>query len=80
MRWQDYIHQNPKVLLGKPVFIGTRISVEMILEEMAAGDSPEELLKSYPHLTIEHIRAGLAYAAASLKRDETVFLEANVTT
>jgi uncharacterized protein (DUF433 family) len=79
MKWQNYIHQNPKILLGKPVFIGTRLSVEMILDEMAAGDSMEQVLKAYPHLTPEHLRAALAYAAASLRRDETVFLEANVT-
>ncbi len=78
MKWQDYIHQNPKILLGKPVFIGTRLSVEMILEEMAAGDTVEQVLKSYPQLTPDHIKAALAYAAASLRRDETVFLEANI--
>ncbi len=78
MRWQDYIHQNSKILSGKPVFIGTRISVELVLEEMAAGDSPEQILKSYPHLTVEHIRAALTYAAAALHQDETVFLEANI--
>ena len=78
MKWQEFIHQDPKVLLGKPVFIGTRISVEMILEEMAAGDSAEQIMKSYPNLGREHILAALSYAAAALKRDETVFLEANV--
>ena len=78
MKWQDFIHQDPKVLGGKPVFIGTRISVEMILEEMGAGDGEAEILKSYPHLTAGHIRAALAFAAESLRRDETVFLEANV--
>jgi uncharacterized protein (DUF433 family) len=78
MKWQDYIHQNPKILLGKPVFIGTRLAVEMILEEMAAGDTVEQVLKSYPQLTSDHIKAALAYAAASLRHDETVFLEANI--
>ena len=80
MKWQNFIHQDPKVLRGKPVFIGTRIAVEMILEELAAGDSEDQILKSYPHLTHEHVLAALAYAAASLRRDETVFLEANVAT
>jgi uncharacterized protein (DUF433 family) len=78
MRWQDYIHQDPQILVGKPVFIGTRISVEMVLEEMAAGDSPEQITKSYPHITSDHVRAALAYAAAALRQDETVFLEANI--
>ncbi|HVT82503.1 MAG TPA: DUF433 domain-containing protein [Phycisphaerae bacterium] len=78
MRWQDYIHQTPTILLGKPVFVGTRISVEMILEELGAGDSIEDICRNYPHLTPDHVRAACAYAAASLKRDETVFLEANI--
>ncbi len=78
MRWQDHIHQDPKILSGKPVFIGTRISVELVLEEMAAGDTPEQVLKSYPHLKADHIRAALTYAAAALRQDETVFLEANI--
>jgi uncharacterized protein (DUF433 family) len=80
MKWQKYIHQNPKILLGKPVFIGTRISVEMILDEMAAGDSVDQVIQAYPRLTRQHVRAALAFAAASLRHDETVFLEANVAT
>jgi uncharacterized protein (DUF433 family) len=79
MKWQKYIHQNPKILVGKPVFIGTRISVEMVLDELAAGDSVDQVLQNYPRLTREHVRAALAFASASLRRDETVFLEANVT-
>ena len=78
MRWQDYIHQDPRVLCGKPVFIGTRISVEMVLEEMAAGDDVQDVIEAYPHLTEQHVRAAMDYAAASLRRDETVFLEANI--
>jgi len=78
MRWQNYIHQAPGVLCGKPVFIGTRISVEMVLEEMAAGDDVKEVMEAYPRLTEQHVRAALDYAAASLRRDETVFLEANI--
>jgi uncharacterized protein (DUF433 family) len=74
-KWQDYIHCKADVLVGKPVFIGTRISVEMILEEMAAGATEEQIFKAHPSITPEHIRAALAYAAASLRQDEIVFLE-----
>jgi uncharacterized protein (DUF433 family) len=76
MRWQDYIHRKPEILVGKPTFIGTRISVEMVLEEMAAGATQEQVVAAHPSITVDHIRAALEYAAASLRRDEVVFLEA----
>lgn len=77
MKWQDYIHRKPGVLVGKPVFIGTRISVEMVLEEMSDGATEDQIVTAHPPVTREHIRAALAYAAASLKSDEVVFLEAD---
>ena len=80
MTWQKYIHRRPEVLVGKPVFIGTRVSVEMILEELAAGASEQEIVAAHPSITVEHIRAALEYAAASLRRDEVVFLEAEPAT
>lgn len=54
---------DPKVMLGKPVIEGTRITVEYILEELAHGQSFEALLKSHPTLTREGIQAALDYAA-----------------
>lgn len=62
MRWQDYIEERPNVLAGKPVFKGTRISVEMILEDMGHGANEEQLLRSYPTLKPEHLRAAYHYA------------------
>jgi uncharacterized protein (DUF433 family) len=76
MKWQDYIHRRPGILVGKPIFIGTRISVEMILEELAAGATEAEIGEAHPGITVQHIRAALEYAAASLRRDEVVFLDA----
>lgn len=73
MNWQDYIEQKPEVLRGKPVIRGTRISVELILERLGDGWSPEEILQSYPHLKAEHIQAAQAYAAAALATDEILF-------
>jgi len=70
MHWQDYIERNPKVMLGKPVFKGTRLTVEFLLESMASGMTETRLLDSYPTLRPEHIRAALTYAAASLRTDE----------
>jgi uncharacterized protein (DUF433 family) len=59
---QTLIECNPKVLGGKPVIAGTRLSVELILEKLAAGESEAQLLDEYPRLTREGIRAALAYA------------------
>ena len=53
---------NPDVLVGKPVIQGTRLSVEFIVGLLAQGWSESEILRNYPGLTIEDIRACLAYA------------------
>jgi len=74
MRWQDHIEWNPKVVVGKPVIKGTRLTVELILERLGDGWSEDELLASFPHLKREHIRAAQAYAAAALSGDEIAFL------
>ncbi len=74
MRWQDYIESNSKVMVGKPVIKGTRITVELILERLGDGWTDVELLASFPHLKPEHIRAAQAYAAAALATDEVIFL------
>jgi uncharacterized protein (DUF433 family) len=55
MRGQQRIEINPKVLLGKPVIRGTRISIELILRKLGERASEPELLESYPHLTKEDI-------------------------
>lgn len=63
---------DPKILTGKPVVRGTRISVELVVELLAAGWSHEQILANYPHLSEEDIRACLAYAG-ELLRDEKVY-------
>lgn len=54
---------NPEVCFGKPCVRGTRIYMAIILDGLAEGLSPEEIIEQYPSLTIEDIRAALAYAA-----------------
>jgi uncharacterized protein (DUF433 family) len=71
----DRITANPKVLGGKPIIRGTRISVEFILDLLASNVSEEEILEDYPHLTKEDIRACLRYAARSCKNEIYVDLE-----
>ena len=63
------IEIDPKVMVGKPVIRGTRIPVELILEKLAAGQTPEDLRRSYPRLTAEDISAALLFAAQSLHAD-----------
>jgi uncharacterized protein (DUF433 family) len=64
MNWQEHIERDPQVMMGKPVFRGTRITVEYILERLSEGATPQELLDNYEGLRPEHIPAALAYAAA----------------
>ena len=63
------IESNPSMMMGKPVIAGTRITVELIMEKLAAGETEEDLLKAHPRLTREDIRAALAFAAKALRAD-----------
>ena len=63
------IVSDPAVMMGKPVIAGTRITVELILEKMAAGETIDQILEAHPRLTREAIQAALAFAAESLKAD-----------
>jgi uncharacterized protein (DUF433 family) len=63
------IVSDPKVLAGKPVVKGTRISVELILEKLSNGESIEQILEAHPHLTREGIQAALAFAAEAMRAD-----------
>ena len=64
------IISNPKIMVGKPVIEGTRLTVELILEKLADGRSVEELLEAYPRLTREGIQAALEYAVGVIRMDE----------
>lgn len=63
------IVSDPKVMMGKPVVAGTRITVELILRKLAAGETVEQLLDAHPRLTREAISAALVFAAEALKAD-----------
>jgi uncharacterized protein (DUF433 family) len=62
-RLLDRISVDPNVCFGKPCIKGTRIWVSLLLDFLANGMSFEEILEEYPHLTIEDIRAAIAYGA-----------------
>jgi len=70
MDWHSRIAIDPKVLVGKPVIRGTRISVEFVVDLLAAGWTHEQLLESYPHIAEQDIRACLAYAAELLREEQ----------
>ncbi len=63
MDWKDRISVDPEICHGKPCIKGTRIMVSVILDYLSAGESEEEILKQYPTLKYEDIRAAVAYAA-----------------
>ncbi len=69
------IVSDPKVMMGKPVIAGTRITVELLLERLAAGEPAEQLLRAYPHLPEGSITAALTYAAAVVRNEQIVPLE-----
>ena len=63
------IQSDPKIMMGKPVIAGTRITVELILEKLAAGETAEQIKEAYPHLPEGAIPAALAFAAEALRAD-----------
>ena len=65
----NLIESNPSVMMGKPVITGTRVTVELILEKLAAGETVEQIMEAHPRLTKEAVRAALAFAAEALRAD-----------
>jgi uncharacterized protein (DUF433 family) len=66
---QTPITSDPKIMMGKPTVTGTRITVELILEKLAAGETVDQILSEHPRLTVEGIRAAIAFAAEVLRAD-----------
>ena len=62
----DLIQSDPDVMMGKPVIAGTRITVELVLEKLAAGETVDEILAAHPRLTRESVAAALQYAAQAV--------------
>jgi uncharacterized protein (DUF433 family) len=75
MKWQDYITVEPTVCHGQACIKGTRIMVSVVLDNLAAGLTADEIIHSYPSLTHEDIRAAMAYAA-ELARERIVAVPA----
>ena len=63
MDWRQHIKTDPEIMHGTPCFVGTRVPVSVVLDNLAAGESRERILANYPSLKPEHILAAIAYAA-----------------
>ncbi len=66
---EELIQSDPSIMMGKPVIAGRRITVELILEKLAAGETIEQILEAHPRLTREAIQAALAFAVKVLRAD-----------
>ncbi|HKI05040.1 MAG TPA: DUF433 domain-containing protein [Thermoanaerobaculia bacterium] len=65
----NLIQSDPSIMMGKPVVAGTRITVESLLEKLAAGEPIEQILDAHPRLTRESVLAALDFAARALRAD-----------
>ena len=74
MNWKDHIVVDPETSCRKPVIKGTRLSVELLLDRLADGWSADDLMVSYPRLTLTDIQAVFALAAELLREEEYVAL------
>ena len=69
MKYNDHIGRDPSVCGGEPVVKGTRVTVRTILASLAEGASTKEILKDFPTLSADDVRAVIAFAAASAEED-----------
>lgn len=70
--WEDRIHADPDICHGKACIRGTRIMVSVILDNLAEGLTPEEVVEEYPPLTLADVRAALQYAATLTREEDLV--------
>ena len=77
MRWQEYVTVDPTVCHGRACIAGTRIMVSVVLDNLAAGLTPDDIIRSYPSLTPEAVQAAIAYAA-ELGRERVVAMPSMV--
>lgn len=72
MDWRAHIHSDPGILGGRPVFVGSRYTVERVLKLMGAGWSAEQIADEYPGITAQHLHAAAAFAADLLSQESFV--------
>ncbi|MBD2441597.1 DUF433 domain-containing protein [Nostoc sp. FACHB-110] len=74
MDWRQYIHSDPKILLGKPTVKGTRLSVEFILGLLANGWTVQQVLENYPTLTPQAVQAVFVFVAECMQEESLYML------
>ena len=74
VEWHGRIVRDSAVMLGKPAITGTRLTVELLLDLLASGETVEGLVEQYPQLTRDDVLAALAYASEALKTDEAIVI------
>ncbi len=72
MDYRERITSDHRVMVGKPVIKGTRITVELILQKMSQGATIENIVEMYPHLDKEDVLAALMYASAVIANEEII--------
>ncbi|CAN5386869.1 DUF433 domain-containing protein [soil metagenome] len=75
MNYKERITSDHKIMLGKPVIRGTRITIELLLRKMSEGATTQDLLNMYSHLKQEDIMAALLYASEVLANEEVIEFE-----
>ena len=70
--WRERITSNPAVCQSKPCIAGTRIMVSVVLDNLAEGLTPDQVVDEYPPLTLDDVRAALGYAAALAREEDLV--------
>jgi len=73
MNWENYIHSDPDILVGKPVIRGTRLSVEFILGLFSTGWTEQQIFENYPTLTKDSLKAIFAFTSEYM-RDMTMYV------
>ena len=63
------IQSNPSVMMGKPVVVGTRVTVELILEKLGAGETIDQILEAHPRLTRQGVLAAVRFGSEALRAD-----------
>ena len=79
MNWRDRISIDPQICHGKPCIKGTRIIVSIILDYLSANESEDEIIRQYPNLTLDDIRATISYAAWLARQEDEHPLYTEVT-
>lgn len=72
---EKLIEINPKIMVGKPVIKGTRITVEAVLEKIAVGQSFESIISEYPHLSREEVASAVRFALETVRKDFPPYTE-----